>query len=82
MAAGTRIRRGQAVSTETVTALTKLAAPYGREVMFENVEHESNMRMLRIRIREGRRFTIMDIDEETALRWSTIMTAWAGDTPS
>lgn len=50
--------------------------------MFENVEHESNMRMLRIRIREGRRFTIMDIDEETALRWSTIMTAWAGDTPS
>jgi hypothetical protein len=70
------------VSTETVTPLTKLEAPYGREVTFENVEHESSMRMLRIRIREGRRFTIMDIDEETALRWSTIMTAWAGNTPS
>ena len=70
------------MSDETVTTLTKLAAPYGREVMFENVEHESSMRMLRIHIREGRRFTILDIDEETALHWSTIMTAWAGETPN
>ena len=70
------------MSDETVTMLTKLAAPYGREVMFENVEHESSMRMLRIRIREGRRFTILDIDEETALLWSTVMTAWAGENPN
>jgi len=70
------------MSRETVTPLTKIAAPYGREVVLESVEHESNLRMLRIRIREGIRFTILDIDEETAGRWSTVMSAWAGKGPS
>ena len=73
------VRRGQAVSTEVVKALTKISAPYGREVVLESVEHESNLRMLRIRIREGSRFTIMDIDENTAQRWSTVMSAWADE---
>ena len=65
------------MSEEVVKALTKIDAPYGREVVLESVEHESNLRMLRIRIREGSRFTIMDIDADTAERWSTVMSAWA-----
>jgi hypothetical protein len=69
------------VSNETVTPLTKIDAPYGRKVVLENVEHESDMRMLRIRIREGSRFTVLDIDEETASRWGTVMNAWAGGGP-
>ena len=32
--------------------------------------------MLRIRIREGRRFTVMDIDETTASRWNGVMRDW------
>lgn len=82
MAVGRGVRRWQAVSTEVVKALTKIAAPYGREIVLESVEHESGLRMLRIRIREGNRFTIMDIDEDTAGRWSTVMSAWAGKSPS
>jgi hypothetical protein len=69
------------VSNETVTPLTKIDAPYGRTVVLESVEHDSDMRMLRIRIREGSRFTVLDIDEETASRWSTVMSAWAGGDP-
>jgi len=69
------------MSGETVTPLTKIDAPYGRKVVLEGVEHESDMRMLRIRIREGSRFTVLDIDEETANRWSTVMAAWAGECP-
>lgn len=69
------------MSEETVTRLTTIDAPYGRKVVLEAVEHASNMRMLRINIREGRRFTVMDIDEDTALRWSTAMSAWAGQSP-
>lgn len=69
------------MSAETVTTLTEIEAPYGRKVVLESVEHESSMRMLRIRIREGSRFTILDIDEDTALRWSTVMSAWAGKSP-
>lgn len=69
------------MSEETVTTLTTIDAPYGRKIVLEAVEHASNMRMLRINIREGRRFTVMDIDEDTALRWSTAMSAWAGQSP-
>ncbi len=69
------------MSEETVKPLTKIDAPYGRKIVIESVEHESNLRMLRIRIREGKRFTIMDIDEDTANRWSTVMSAWASKAP-
>ena len=69
------------MSAEIVTTLTRIDAPYGREVVLESVEHESDMRMLRIRIREGRRFTVLDIDEDTALRWSTTMSSWATRSP-
>jgi len=65
------------VSNESVTALDSFAAPYGREVTLESVEYESDLRMFRIRIREGRRFTVMDIDEDTAMRWGSAMSTWA-----
>ena len=74
---GSRFRWGRAVNNETVTTLDKFTAPWGREVTLESIEHESGLCMLRIRIREGRRFTVMDIDQETARHWSAVMSAWA-----
>jgi len=65
------------VSEETVTPLDSFAAPWNRDVVLQAVLHDSGLRMLRIRIREGKRFTVMDIDEETALRWGAAMTGWA-----
>jgi len=67
------------VSDERVSTIDQFAAPYGRQVTLDSVEHESGLHMLRIRIREGGRFTIMDIDKDTAMRWATIMSTWAGD---
>ncbi len=64
----------------TVTRLNKLSAPYGKEVTLENVTYENGMRVLRIHIREGNRFTVMDIDEHTASSWGTAMTDWASRT--
>ena len=66
------------MSEETVTPLDSFPAPWGREVKLQTVLHESGLRMLRIRIKEGSRFTVMDIDEETATRWAAAMTGWAG----
>jgi hypothetical protein len=34
------------------------------------------MRVLRIHIREGNRFTVMDIDAKTASRWGDAMSDW------
>jgi hypothetical protein len=33
--------------------------------------------MLRLRIREGNRFTVMDLDETTARHWAAAMSSWA-----
>jgi len=65
----------------TVTRLEKFAAPYGREVSLEKVDYENGMRVLRIHIREGNRFTVMDIDETIASNWGAAMIKWAGQAP-
>ena len=66
----------------TVTRLDSFSAPYGKEVTLENVAYENGMRVLRIHIREGNRFTVMDIDESTASSWGAIMTDWVTQTQS
>ena len=63
-----------------VTGLDKFSAPYGKEVTLESVTYENGMRVLRVHIREGNRFTVMDIDESTASHWATAMTDWASET--
>jgi hypothetical protein len=60
-----------------ITRLDELSAPYGKQVKLENVAYENGMRVLRIHIREGNRFTVIDIDENTASNWGTVMTDWA-----
>ncbi len=77
------------MSDPNVTDIGRLDAPYRREIVFQHVLHESGMRLLRIRIREGRRFTIIDIDAPTAQAWAKTMSDWAkendgggGDAPA
>jgi len=67
------------MTEEVVTVLTRIDAPYGRKVVLESVEHSTDMHLLRIRIREGNRFTVLDIDKDTALLWGAAMTAWASE---
>ena len=62
---------------ETVTPLERFQAPYGREVELQEVLFESGMKLLRLRIREGKRFTIMDLDPATAAHWADAMSGWA-----
>lgn len=63
----------------TITRLDKFPAPYGKEVTLENVAYENGMRVLRIHIREGNRFTVMDVDANTASKLGTALTGWAGE---
>ena len=67
---------------ETVTRLDNFVAPYGREVTLENVAYENGMRVLRIHIREGNRFTVMDINDAIASQWADAMSTWARQTPT
>ncbi len=62
---------------ENVTRIERFPAPWGREITLDNVDHESGMRMLRITVREGRRFTIFDLDAERAAHFGEALADWA-----
>lgn len=59
--------------------LSKFRVPLGnQEVELQQIDHEAGgMSMLRIRIREAKRFTIFDIDAVTARKWAKTMLDWA-----
>jgi len=62
-----------------IKEITKFKVPLGsQEVELQQIDHvEGGMSLLRIRIREGKRFTIFDIDPSTAEQWATAMQQWA-----
>lgn len=57
--------------------LDKFEAPFNKHVELHEVVMENGVRLLRLRIREGSRFTIMDLDPVTAERWGGQMADWA-----
>lgn len=65
------------MAEETVDPIARFDAPYGREITLQDVTHESGLKVMRVRIREGARFTILDIDQPTAAQWSKLMADWA-----
>lgn len=62
-----------------ITELDKIKVPFGgQQIELQQIDHvEGGMSLLRIRIREGRRFTIFDIDPDTAEQWAQAMQRWA-----
>jgi len=64
---------------QKVASLESFTVPLGgQEVELQQVDFETGgMSFLRIRIREGKRFTIFDIDPATAKAWGEAMEAWA-----
>lgn len=64
---------------DKTSSLDKFRVPIGnQEIELQQIEFEAGgMPMLRIRIREGKRFTIFDVDPVTAERWGRQMLAWA-----
>ena len=62
-----------------LTELAKFQVPLGgQQIELHQIDHvEGGMSLLRIRIREGKRFTIFDIDPATAQQWAAVMQTWA-----
>lgn len=63
--------------TETVTEIERLDLPWGREVVLQDVAHGSGLRLLRLRFKEKRRFTIIELDAETAATFGARIARWA-----
>lgn len=62
-----------------ISELAKIRVPLGgQEIDLQQIDHVAGgMSLLRIRIREGKRFTIFDIDPATAEQWAAAMQHWA-----
>ncbi len=66
-----------------LTSLAKLRVPLGgQEIELQQLEHDAGgMRMLRTRIRENSRFTVFDVDPQTARAWGEALLHWAQAQP-
>ena len=62
-----------------ISELAKFKVPLGgQEIELQQIDHVAGgMSLLRIRIREGKRFTIFDIDPATARHWAAAMQRWS-----
>jgi len=67
------------VSDQELLSLEKFSTPFGAEVELLEVRFEGDVNLLRVRIRQGSRFTDLELDPVTARRWADAMTAWAGE---
>jgi len=54
-----------------------LATPYRQEIELQQINHEAGFSTMRVRIREVKRFTIFEIDKETAQHWGNALLDWA-----
>ncbi len=64
---------------DQITSLDKFRVPVGnQEIELQQiVSAAGGMPLLRLRIREHRRFTVFDIDPLTAQHWADVMAGWA-----
>ena len=62
-----------------VIPLIQIQVPLGGQMLeLQEIVHVAGaMPLLRVRIREGKRFTVLDIDPDSARRWADVMLAWA-----
>lgn len=63
----------------TLTSLDRFRVPIGgQEIELQQLDYaHGGISLLRLRIREGKRFTIFDIDPVTARHWGEALTRWA-----
>jgi hypothetical protein len=67
----------------TITPLEKLTSPLGGQVIeLQQLDYAAGgMSLLRTRIRERSRFTVFEIDPQTARLWGEALLRWAQTQP-
>jgi hypothetical protein len=77
--AAARGRVSLAVDKLDVTTIATLTVPIGgQQIELQQLDYvHGGLPLLRTRIREGKRFTIFDIDHQSAAQWGEALLRWA-----
>lgn len=59
-----------------VNDLGMLNLMYGKELRIEEIVYDSGLRLLRLRLKEGKRFTTIELDADNAAKWADIIGPW------
>lgn len=54
------------MTDDKITDIAEFELPFGRRALLREVDFESGLRMVRLVLREGRRITQIDLDEQSA----------------
>lgn len=57
-----------------VTDVGTVEAPWGKQITVQALQFRSGLNLARIRIREGRRFTVLDVDAPTVTSLCALLT--------
>ena len=66
---------------QSVTDMEEFEAPWNKNVTLQNVVYEGGMTLIRLRIKEGSRFTDLELEPETAAAIGRALIAWAAEKP-
>ena len=60
----------------TTELLHEINAPYARRLRIKRVSHEGGLEMVQLEIKEGHRFTMLDLDQESAKELADQLSNW------
>lgn len=61
---------------ESISNLETINAPWNKTVTLQEIAYEGGMKMLRLRIKEGMRFTDLELDSQTLKHLNGSLTNW------
>lgn len=67
---------------QSVTDIDVINAPWNKLLTVQEAVYEGGFKMVRLRIKEGKRFTDLELDSETAIKLAELLQKWAKTNPA
>jgi len=64
---------------EDIKEKGEIDAPYGKQITFKEITYDNGFKFMRLRIKEGKRFTDMDLDVNTVKLWQQKFDEWLSE---
>ena len=67
---------------QSITDIEVIDAPWNKQVTVQEATYEGGFKMLRLRIKEGKRFTDLELDSATASNLAGLLRTWSEANPA